>query len=95
MLAKQIDIGEGALCLQLCENNEQLAPNMPDWLFALISVKAQARQRHDLHEVLQQTFRNVAPRGEVQAVVLDERHCVLISKQLFPGRERSTASGNK
>ena len=77
-MAKQINIGKGSLCLQLCKNDKQLAPNMPYWFFALTTVKAQARQRNNLHKMLKQTFRNVALWRKVQAIMLDKRHCVLI-----------------
>jgi hypothetical protein len=78
MLAEEIDVGQRPLRLELCENDKQLPPDMPHRLFAFAAVEAQARQRHDLHQMFEQALGNVAAGGEVQAVVFDERHRVLI-----------------
>jgi hypothetical protein len=76
--AEDIDILESAFCSKACEEPEELAADKPGRLLAIPSVQAQACQRHDLHDVAEYAFGHVAHGRKVEAIVLDERHSVLV-----------------
>lgn len=76
--AEHIDVSESAFGSKACEEPEELAADKPGRLLAIPSVQAQACQAHDLHDVSEDAFGNVAHGGKVEAIVLYERHSVLV-----------------
>ena len=58
---------------------------LPNWLFAVVVVHAQTRQKDCLRHVLQNGHVQVAERWEIKTVVLDKGHAVLVQFVQYVG----------